>query len=88
MINIYVDRKYEVWERSYYSLDAKSKEELIEKYGKDLLLDMLDPEDSEILFETMEFIPPEENDNWATIEVIDPKTDEVILNNIQKIEGS
>ena len=79
----YLDRKVTVWERDKFEIDADSKEEAINQIkqqfseeGNEFYIEG----ESETLYDTQEFMSPEEN-QVATIEIFDDETNEVILSN-------
>jgi hypothetical protein len=71
-----LDVKYTLWERQTYYVKADSKEN-----ADKLIIDILNDEDvdvddsyieeCEVLYDTMEYITPEENGGFSTIEVYD-----------------
>lgn len=72
-----VDRKCTIWEREYYTIEAESETEALEK--------CLDPDvecsDSEFLYDTAGYMTPKDNDNYPTLEVFNRDTDEQIFSN-------
>lgn len=69
--NLIVDSKVTVWFRDYVSIEANSLEEAIEmcKDGD------YNDSSTEILYDTVEDISPEENDGCATLEIYDESRD-------------
>lgn len=63
-----VDRKYTIWEREYYMIEAES--EALEKCS-----------DSEFQYDTADHMTPNDNDNYPTLEVFNEDTDERIFSN-------
>ena len=80
----YVDVKFTIWDR-YYIDNSVNMRELMEKISKGEILPQNGIDESEgfiegeMLFETMEFLPPNENNNQSTIEVYE--NDNLIWNN-------
>ena len=79
---MHIDFKCTVWERIHLTKEGEAKiQKLIQKEGKDLdgvsIMDRLDPEDyeSEVLFDTSEFMTTEENGNFRTVEAFEKKGD-------------
>lgn len=68
----YQDIKVTVWERQRFTVEAESYEqalEIVKEYqDKDVSIDY-PIGDSETLFETEEFLTPEENGGYSTIEL-------------------
>jgi len=74
--NLYVDRKSTVWEREYYNVEAENIQEATKK-----ILDYdCDLDDSEILYETLEYMDVDENDGESTLEIFDD-SDKLIYSN-------
>jgi hypothetical protein len=74
-----LERKITVWEVDRFTITANSLEEarniVLEKAETNLYHGMLEFEgESEILFDTMEFLPVEENYNNPTVEIYDKTT--------------
>lgn len=75
---MHIDLKCTVWERIHLTKEGEARvRKLIKKYGKDLdgvsIMDRLDPEDyeSEVLYDTSEFMTPVENGNFRTVEAFE-----------------
>lgn len=71
-----VDRKYTIWEREYYVIEAESETEALEK----CLSPDVECSYSEFL-DTAEHMTPKDNDNCPTLEVFNEDTDERIFSN-------
>jgi hypothetical protein len=68
----YIDVKVTVWNRFYFNeqTDMKKIADLVQENGMDEVInDELGFNSSEILFDTMEDMTPEENDGNSTIEI-------------------
>lgn len=75
----YVDKKQTIWQREHHEIEANSVEELKAKLEEitsrcgndpDAFEDELNSfDEQEMLFDTIEELPVEENDGFATIEV-------------------
>ena len=72
-----VDRKYTIWKREYYRIEAESETEALEK----CLSPDVDYSDSEFQYDTTEYMTPKDNDNYSTLEVFNEDTDELIFSN-------
>lgn len=78
-MKFFVDYKCTVWQRVFYEADVNSKEELIKKYGENIINTFKDGEptsdceliDSTILFDTVMPILPEDNQGNPTVEIYD-----------------
>ena len=72
-----VDRKYTIWKREYYTIEAESETEALEK--------CLSPDvfysDSEFQYDTADYMTPKDNNNYSTLEVFNEDTDELIFSN-------
>ena len=72
-----VDRKYTIWEREYYTIEAESETEALEK--------CLSPDvfcsDSEFQYDTADYMTPKDNNNYSTLEVFNEDTGELIFSN-------
>lgn len=75
--NLCVDRKYTIWEREYYMIEAESETEALEK----CLSPDVDCSDSEFQYDTADYMTPKDNDNYPTLEVFNEDTDERIFSN-------
>lgn len=73
--HILVDRKYTIWQRSHYHIEAENQEAAVAK-----IRDLIDTDEeydeesqgfssNEVLYETEERLTPEENDGQATVEI-------------------
>lgn len=71
-----VDRKYTIWEREYYVIEAESETEALEK----CLSPDVECSYSEFL-DAAEHMTPKDNDNYPTLEVFNEDTDERIFSN-------
>ena len=84
---IYFDAKMTVWER--FTIETEMSNEEIEQYLKEGVsngccenrIGIGEEIESETLFDTMEYMTLTENDNNATIDIIDYETNEEIANN-------
>lgn len=93
MSNFYVtfDQKVTVWVRNVVTVNAKSQQEAIEKVGKaiehsdyaDVDEDITYEESSELV-ETEQPMSIKDNAGCATVEILDPKSKEVIWDNVDK----
>ena len=70
-----VDRKYTIWEREYYVIEAET--EALEK----CLRPDVEYSDSEFQYDTADHMTPKDNDNYPTLEVFNEDTDERIFSN-------
>ena len=72
-----VDRKYTIWKREYYTIEAESETEALEK--------CLSPDvycsDYEFQYDTADYMTPKDNDNHPTLEVFNEVTGERIFSN-------
>lgn len=75
--NLCVDRKYTIWEREYYTIEAESETEALEK----CLKPDAECNDSEYMYDTADYMTPKDNDNYPTLEVFNDDTDERIFSN-------
>lgn len=82
----YIDQKMTVWERHKYLVEAESYEEakrkMIEEFN-DLCIGENEGQgfqESEILFDTMENITPEENENQPTVELVNEHNKTILTN--------
>ena len=71
-----VDRKYTIWEREHYTIEAESETEALEK----CLSPDVEYDDSEFL-DTAEPVAPKDNNNYPTLEVFNEDTDKRIFSN-------
>ena len=79
----YLDRKVTVWERDNFEIDAETKEEAINRIKQQFSEEgdgFYIEGETDTLYDTMEFLPAEENQS-ATIEIYDDETNECILTN-------
>lgn len=86
--SFYQDVKVEIWQRKYFTIEADSKEEALEKVEEYKRMDA--SEDyivghSEYLYETERVLSPEENDGDATIELYDEETEICLGTNVLNI---
>ena len=72
-----VDRKYTIWEREYYMIEAESEIEALEK----CLSPNVECYDSEFLYDSANHITPKNNNNYPTLEVFNEDTEERIFSN-------
>lgn len=75
--NLYVDRKCTIWEREYYTIEAESETEALEK----CLSPDVECYNSEFLYDTDSHMTPKDNDNYPTLEVFNEDTDKRIFSN-------
>lgn len=75
--NLSVDRKYTIWEREYYTIEAESETEALEK----CLKPDTECNDSEYMYDTIDYMTPKDNDNYPTLEVFNDDTNERIFSN-------
>lgn len=66
-----VDTLVKVWRREEIEVEANSLEEAVEKIANGCYDDSVDCIDCEYLYETEEGIRPEDNNNKATLEIMD-----------------
>ena len=80
----YLDSKVTIWTRSNFSVEGETEEECnqkmieyVQKNGNQIINESYEGEngitfyDNEVLYDTEEFIPVEENGEQSTIEIID-----------------
>lgn len=82
----YQDIKCTIWQRQYFIIEAESEEEANEIAKKYKDVDVNSEEciyNSENLYETMDYMTPEENDGCATIKVYNTRNDELITKNVE-----
>lgn len=72
-----IDRKYTIWEREHYTIEAESESEALEK----CLSPDVDCSSSELQYDTADHMTPKDNDNYPTLEVFNEDTDERIFSN-------
>jgi len=75
--NLYQDLKSTIWRREYYSIDAESEEEAVDK----ILNGEVEMTDNELLYETEECMDPDENQGNSTIEIYSDATGDLIYTN-------
>lgn len=75
--NLCVDRKYTVWEREYYTIEAESENEALEK----CLSPDTEADDCEFMYDTADYMTPDQNDNYPTLEVFNDDTNKRIFSN-------
>ena len=72
-----VDRKYTIWEREYYTIEAESETEALEKcLSPDVECDC-----SEFQYDTADYMTPKDNYNYPTLEVYNRDTHKRIFSN-------
>lgn len=84
----YVDEKVTVWRRTWYSLDEeKTNEQIVESVRVNDISHDID--NSEILYETEEYMFPVDNGGQSTIEIYsdDGKGYKLLWNNGEPFEG-
>lgn len=78
----YVDFKCTIWQRMHFKDNADMQKviEILKKenYPGHLDLEELGFQENEILFDTEEFLLPEENDNQSTVEVYSQNKEETL----------
>ena len=72
-----VDRKYTIWEREYYTIEAESEIEALEK----CLSTDVECDGSEFQYDTADYMTPKDNGDYPTLEVFNEDTDERIFSN-------
>lgn len=77
--NFYIDRKWTIWDRCYYSVEASSEEEALK-----LCKENYDEDNSEYLYETVDSLTPEENSGNATKEIYNADTNKLLFDNAIK----
>jgi len=75
--NLYLDRKNTVWVREYFTVEADSLDEAMDQ----VINDEVSNDDCETLYDTMEYMLPEENDSYSTEELYNADTDKIIWQN-------
>lgn len=76
---LYRDRLNKVWERAYFNVEAETLDDAI----KLIVEDEIYPEDSELIYDTLEYLEPRENYNKATEEVYNEDDDLVYSNTLK-----
>jgi len=82
--DFYKDEKNTIWVRHQFSIEAESYEQALEKIKEvegNPAESYEDEIDTEYLYETIESMDPEENDNQATCEIHSEDTNELIYTN-------
>jgi hypothetical protein len=82
-----VDEKHTIWKRTSFTINAFSHEEARDemiKRMKDNTWDDFNSTDFETLYDTSEYILPEDNDNQSTLELLDVQEKETIWDNCIK----
>lgn len=82
----FTDKKYTIWMRDYFEVQADSKEEaitIIKNQFKEEGNSFYIEGERDTLYDTEEFIYPEYNDYQPTLEIYDNETGEEILNNVK-----
>lgn len=89
------DQKVTAWERNTVTVEAESQKEAIEKVAKaakfSQYIDIDDDityEESVILYETEEPLSLKDNEWEHTIEILDPRTREVIWDNVDEYSSN
>ena len=86
-MNNYIDEKITIWRRHYFNehADLENIVKIIDETGSvdDVIDESLGFVESDTLYDTSEFISPNENNNQATIEVYNTNQ-ELIWNNVDK----
>lgn len=81
MANNYVDYKVEIWRRAFFTEDADMQK--VSEIAKENLESIFDEDlgfiEVDYIFETENYLSPEENDNQSTIDVYEE--DKEIWNN-------
>lgn len=75
----YMDQKHTVWLRTWFSVQARSQEEANEKVRQMFDNDQIEG-DTEYLYETLEEMSLEENDDMSTVEIYTEHVDLVLQN--------
>jgi len=75
--NLYQDLKSTIWRREYYSIDAESEDEAVNK----ILNNKVEMSDSELLYDTEECMKPDENNGHSTVEIYNDVTEDLIYTN-------
>ena len=70
-------RKYTIWERERYMIEAESETEALEK----CLSPDVECSDSEFQYDTADHMTPKDNNNYPTLEVFNEDTGERIFSN-------
>lgn len=77
-----IARKVTVWQYEYFTIPAETKEEAIELAKAEV--DEISGQYNNYIdtdFETVDELPVEENDGWATVELVDLDTAEILFEN-------
>ena len=74
-----VDRKYTIWEREYYTIEAESETDALEKR----LSTDVECDGSEFQYDTAEYMTPKDNYNYPTLEVYNRDTHKRSFSNNQ-----
>lgn len=92
--DFYQDRKYTVWERTLFTVEARSREEAIAKAGSIIQNDVHTVDDeticvgnAEILYDTLEDLSVEDNGGNATREIymVAPHQDALLADNADEV---
>jgi hypothetical protein len=81
----YVDRKITDWVREHHFVEAESYDEAVNKIVEDFKngIDDMDSFDWQgSLEDVKQYMEPDDNDGMPTAELIDAKTNETIIDNI------
>jgi len=87
----YQDNKLTIWERHTFEIEAETKEEAIEKVIKEAqeqkkyMSDPIFGGSTEKLYDTEEYMLPEDNSNYPTTEIYDNETNEAIFDNLNEV---
>lgn len=81
--HFYRDKKYTIWERASITIEALDKNAAIELLKGAYKIDMIDEmaNEFELLNDTTEDFPLEENLGFATEEFYDDETNEILFTN-------
>ena len=82
--DFYRDEKQTIWVRTRFDIQAESYEEALEKIKQvesNPTESYEDEMDAEYLYETLESMDPEENDNQATCEIHSEDTNQLVYTN-------
>ena len=85
--DFYQDQKHTVWDRHYFSIEASSYEEAVEKVRSirdtqvtDNETDGVNFKECRTLYDTMELLSPEDNGGCSTLEMFDANGTEIANN--------
>lgn len=86
----YLDEKVTMWRRHYFDIEAQSKKSALEKVKTIFSTAMsenncypenIDYTEDEDLYDSTEFLHPEDNGGFSTMELYDSETDQELMNN-------